>query len=68
FRVRHLSPRTVDKRLAEEGVLVWDGDFYAARAIEILGLASLGGVVRAGISLYTTEQDVDRLLAVVERL
>jgi cysteine desulfurase family protein (TIGR01976 family) len=68
FRVRHLSPRTVAKRLAEEGVLVWDGDFYAARAIEILGLASLGGVVRAGISLYTTEQDVDRLLAVVERL
>lgn len=68
FRVRHLSPRAVAERLAERGIFVWDGDFYAARAIELLGLAGRGGVVRAGISMYTTEEDVDRLLEAVDDL
>lgn len=50
------------RRLGELGVLVWDGNFYAAKAIEVLGLEAGGGVVRAGISLYTTEAEVQRLL------
>ncbi|GAB4249804.1 MAG: cysteine desulfurase-like protein [Acidobacteriota bacterium] len=68
FRVRHLSPQAVAERLAEQGIFVWDGDFYAARAIELLGLAQRGGVVRAGVSMYTTEEDVDRLLEAVDDL
>jgi cysteine desulfurase family protein (TIGR01976 family) len=55
-------PEAIAKRLGEQGVLVWDGNFYAARAIEVLGLEEQGGVVRSGISLYTTEEEVQRLL------
>lgn len=49
--------------LGARGVAVWDGDFYAARAVEILGLAEQGGLLRTGISLYNTRGEVDRLLA-----
>ncbi len=48
--------------LGEQGVCVWDGHFYAARAVELLGLAERGGLLRTGISMYSTESDIQRLL------
>lgn len=54
--------------LGKQGVCVWDGDFYAARAVELLGLAERGGLLRTGISLYSTRRDIDRLLTGLERL
>jgi cysteine desulfurase family protein (TIGR01976 family) len=54
--------------LAEHGVCVWDGNFYAARAVEVLGLEERGGLLRTGISMYSTERDVRRLLAGIARL
>jgi cysteine desulfurase family protein (TIGR01976 family) len=79
FRTRHRAPTVsitvqgvhaeeVARRLGEQGVLVWDGNFYAARAIEVLGLEAQGGVVRAGISMYTTEEEVQRLLDGLEAI
>ncbi|MFI5165112.1 MAG: cysteine desulfurase-like protein [Thermoanaerobaculales bacterium] len=50
------------RRLGEEGILVWNGHFYAVRAIEVLGLAARGGILRAGMSMYTTPAEVVRLL------
>ena len=58
----------VARALGEQGILVWDGDFYAARAIEVLGLAERGGVLRTGISMYNTREEVERLLEGVRRL
>ena len=60
--VQGVHPEEVARRLGEQGVLVWDGHFYAVRALEVLGLEAKGGVVRAGISMYTTEEEVQRLL------
>lgn len=54
--------------LGERGICVWDGDFYAARAVEVLGLASRGGLLRTGISMYSCEADVQRLLTGLEEL
>jgi cysteine desulfurase family protein (TIGR01976 family) len=54
--------------LGERGIAVWDGHFYAARAIEVLGLAGRGGVVRTGISMYSIADDVDALLAALAEL
>jgi cysteine desulfurase family protein (TIGR01976 family) len=51
----------VARRLGERGVLVGDGDFHSARAVELLGLEAQGGLVRAGISIYTTAEEVHRL-------
>jgi len=48
--------------LGVQGVCVWDGNFYAARAVEVLGLADRGGLLRTGISMYTSQEDVHRLL------
>ena len=54
--------------LGKQGLCVWDGNFYAARAVEVLGLEERGGLLRTGISMYTTESDVRRLLAAIEQL
>jgi cysteine desulfurase family protein (TIGR01976 family) len=61
-------PTDAARALGEAGVLVWDGDFYAARAIEALGLAEGGGVLRTGISMYNTREEVERLLAGITAL
>ncbi len=63
-----VRPEAAAAALGQKGVLVWDGDFYAARAIEVLGLADGGGVLRAGISMYNTRAEVERLLAGVAEL
>jgi selenocysteine lyase/cysteine desulfurase len=47
---------------------VWDGHFYAVRPIEVLGLADRGGVIRVGMSMYNTHQEVERLLDALARL
>ena len=52
-------------RLGEQGLQVWDGHFYAARAMEVLGLTEKGGVVRTGIMMYNTREEIDRLLEAV---
>jgi cysteine desulfurase family protein (TIGR01976 family) len=54
--------------LGAQGICVWDGDFYAARAVEVLGLQERGGLLRTGISMYTTQADIDRLLGAIASL
>ncbi|UCF39022.1 MAG: cysteine desulfurase-like protein [Acidobacteriota bacterium] len=61
-------PAEVARELGRQGILVWDGDFYAARAVEILGLANRGGLVRVGLSLYSTGEEIDRILDAVAGL
>ena len=56
------------RRLGERGVQVWDGHFYAARAVEALKLTERGGLLRAGFVLYNDEEDVDRLVAGVREI
>ena len=68
FRIEALSPAEACEKLGEKGFLLWDGDFYAARVIELLGLADSGGVIRVGISLYTRKEEVDALLDAVRDL
>jgi cysteine desulfurase family protein (TIGR01976 family) len=54
--------------LGKQGLCVWDGDFYAARAVEVLGLEERGGLLRTGISMYNTDSDIQRLLSALEQL
>jgi cysteine desulfurase family protein (TIGR01976 family) len=53
--------------LAKRGVFISNGDFYAATIIDRLGLVP-DGLVRVGCSCYTTDTEVDRLLAGVRAL
>jgi len=68
FVVKGMSSDLVAQRLGEKGILVWDGDFAAERAIEVLDTVDCGGVVRMGISMYNTLEEVDRLLSAVREM
>jgi cysteine desulfurase family protein (TIGR01976 family) len=61
FSVRDLSPAEAAERLAERGLAVWHGNYYAVEVMKRLGL--LEGAVRAGIVHYNTADEVDRLLS-----
>ncbi len=54
------GPAEVAERLAERGIAVWHGNYYALEVMEALGLDD--GAVRAGIVHYNTDAEVDRLL------
>jgi cysteine desulfurase family protein (TIGR01976 family) len=49
--------------LGKQGICVWDGHFYAARAVGVLGLSDRGGLLRTGVSMYSSREDLERLLA-----
>jgi len=61
LHVDGVEPRAVFEHLAANDVLVPAGTFYAIEASRHAGLGDIGGV-RAGLSPYTTVDEVDRLL------
>ncbi len=61
-------PREVARRLADENIFVWDGDYYAREVIRRLGLHDRGGMVRVGPCHYNTLDEIDRLVEGVARL
>ncbi len=67
FTVRGVSSRDVAVRLAERGVFVSHGDFYAMTVLERLGLSDTG-LVRAGCAIYTTPDEVARLVKGVREI
>jgi cysteine desulfurase family protein (TIGR01976 family) len=62
FSVDAVAPQAVYEHLATHGVNAPAGTFYAIETARHLGLGDTGAV-RAGIAPYTTEGEVDRLLA-----
>ncbi|MEV5716719.1 cysteine desulfurase-like protein [Amycolatopsis mediterranei] len=67
FSVEGAASQAVYEHLGAQGVNAPAGSFYAIECSRRLGLGDTGAV-RAGIAPYTTEDDVDRLLAGVESL
>jgi cysteine desulfurase family protein (TIGR01976 family) len=67
FTVNGVTSIKVAEKLAERGVFLSHGDFYAMTVVERLGQAP-HGLVRAGCACYTTPEEVDRLLAGVRGL
>ncbi len=68
FTVDGVAPAEVARRLAAAQIAVWDGDNYAVEVVAQLGLAASGGVVRAGVSCYTSASDVERLVSSVRSI
>jgi cysteine desulfurase family protein (TIGR01976 family) len=62
IRVGDQHPAETAKALAERGVFVWDGNYYALEIMERLGLEASGGAVRIGFCHYNTPDEVDRVL------
>ncbi len=55
----------VCRALGARGLFTWDGDFYAQRLVDKLGLQGRGGLVRVGLAPYTTEGELERLVTAV---
>jgi len=68
FRLADQHPQATAEALGEQGVCVFAGDYYAYEYFTAMGLRDSGGAVRASVYHYTSEQDVDRLLAGVRSL
>lgn len=60
FRLKNLAPRLVAEKLGEQGIYVWDGNYYAINVTERLGLEETGGMVRVGATHYNTIEEVQR--------
>jgi cysteine desulfurase family protein (TIGR01976 family) len=58
--VNRLPADVAARRLAELGLFVSSGDFYASTVLQTLGLPD--GLVRLGCACYTTEEEVERLI------
>jgi len=61
FRLKGQHPRQVAKKLGQNDIYVWDGNYYALGVTERLGLEESGGMVRVGAVHYNTLDEVERL-------
>ena len=68
IRLPNLSPQEIARRLGEQGIFVWDGNFYALEVTTRLGVEASGGLVRIGLAHYNTVAEIDRLMAALRNL
>ena len=68
FTLEGKTAQQVCAHLGIKNICAWDGHFYAQRAIEILGLLEKGGVIRMGMAVYNTEEEVDKAMNEIKAL
>ncbi len=68
FRVNGQTPHETAKALGDKGIYVWDGHCYGYEPVKQLGLLESGGVVRVGLSIYNTKEEVDRFIEAMKEL
>ncbi len=59
---------SIPKAIESDKIAIRWGHFYAPRLIKYLGLAAQNGVVRASLVHYNTVDEVERLIAALERV
>ncbi len=62
-----MSAREIGERLAERGIFVWAGNFYALELTEALELEP-EGVLRAGVLQYNTTGEVEEFVSSVAEI
>ena len=67
FTIDSMPSTVVARTLAQRGLFVSHGDFYASTVIDRLGLGA-EGLVRVGCSCYNTDEEVERLLGAVAEI
>jgi selenocysteine lyase/cysteine desulfurase len=68
FTLGDWNAQEIARRLADQGLFVWDGDFFATRLVEKAGLVERGGLVRIGLAPYSTPDEVERVIVAVAAL
>lgn len=54
--------------LADMGIMAGGGDFYAVRALTAMGIDPDNGVLRLSFTHYTTESEVNKLIAALDEV
>lgn len=67
FTIEGVTSTDAARQLAEKGMFLSHGDFYALTVVKRLGLEP-EGLIRAGCACYTTEEEIDRLIQGVSEL
>jgi cysteine desulfurase family protein (TIGR01976 family) len=68
IRLAGKHPEAVARALAERGICVWSGNYYAINLTERLGVEDTGGMVRIGPVHYNTREEIDRLIAALNEI
>jgi len=68
FATARVEPTEVLKRLAARGFMVGAGNFYAVRLLQAMGVDPERGAVRVSFVHYTTPEEMDRLIAALDRV
>jgi len=68
LEVAGMAPDEASRRLGDQGIHTWSGDYYAVGVMERLGVASQGGLLRIGFVHYNTVEEVDRVLEALANL
>ncbi len=68
FTVEGKTSDSIPVQVDNHKIAIRSGDFYARRLIDDLGLSSRGGVIRVSMVHYNTIDEVERLIAVLDRL
>ncbi len=67
FTVKGKNANDVAKFLADKGIFVWDGDFYAIEIINnVLKLEDQGGLIRLGLAPYNTMDEIHKTIHAVK--
>lgn len=67
FNLDGHAPADVAAALAQRGIFVWSGDYYAQELMERLGHGA-EGMVRVGLAHYNTYEEISRLAAALRAL
>jgi cysteine desulfurase family protein (TIGR01976 family) len=68
FTVAGLPSSELGQKLADQGLGVGVGNFYAYRLVRALGIDPDAGAVRASFVHYTSREEVDRLIGALDEL
>jgi len=67
FTIEGCTSTDAARRLAEKGLFLSHGDFYAYTVVERFGLQP-EGLIRAGCACYTTEEEIERLIDGIDEI
>lgn len=67
FTIEGCASSEAARQLAEKGLFLSHGDFYAYTVVQRFGLAP-EGFIRAGCACYTTEEEIERLIDGVDKI
>ena len=67
FTVRGMPAEQVSRQLADRGIFASHGDFYATTVARRLGVGATG-FVRLGCACYTTNDEVERVIAAMRAI